>query len=505
MQLLLPALTGIFLAASFPLADQGYLAWVAYIPLLLFVFRTRTSARAFWAGFAAGAIQLFALLIWMPPVLANYGGLSKALAWFAYSLVICMLACYPGAACAITKFLMKRRGDSCLLLLPFVWVVSEYAQSISPFGGFPWLLTAYSQTGYLALMQIADVMGVYGTSFLILWANAALAWAFLRRKRVLSACGPLIAAVALTAGCVIYGGISLRKWDRVKPEFHAAMLQGNLDINEPEEVLSEKIKAGYVRMADTLKPLQVDLLILPESPSPVSFQYEPAYSRVLEDLARRHSLGLVFNNIRYEQLEEEGRYFNSAYFLDHSGATAGVYDKIHLVPFGEYIPLKKLFFFAETITKDAGGFSPGKDFRIVEMRGRPANAIICFEAVFPGLVRRFVQQGSQLIINLTNDRWYGDSSAPYQHLAIARWRAVENRRYLLRAANSGITALIEPSGRIQRSTGFLTEAVCRGRFAFLEGLTPYARYGDVFVFLCAIIVCVVLMREIRGVFEKRRM
>ena len=502
MQLFLPALTGILLAASFPRAGQGFLAWVAFIPLFIFIFKTRTSGRAFWAGFAAGAVQLFILLIWMPAVLANYGGLSKALAWLAYGLAVSMLACYPAAACAITKFMMKRCGDSWLLMLPFIWVITEYAQSVSPFGGFPWLLTGYSQTNWLALIQIADVTGVYGISFLILWANAALAWNWLHRRSAWRIRGSLVAAAALITGCVIYGSVSLRKWEKIRPEYEAAMLQGNLGIEEPEQVLIDKFKNGYARMADRLGPPQVDLLLLPESPSPVAFQYDPAYSRVLEKLARRYALGLVFNNIRY--LETAGDYFNSAYFLDGDGNRTGTYDKIHLVPFGEYIPLKRILSFAETITKDVGGFSPGKNYLVVRMRGRPASAMICFEAVFPGLVRRFVQNGSQLIINLTNDRWYGDSSAPYQHLAIARWRAVENRRYLLRAANSGITALIEPTGRIQSSAGLLQEAVCRGRFAFLAGVTPYTRYGDVFVFLCAIIIGSLLVRETFGGLIKRR-
>jgi apolipoprotein N-acyltransferase len=242
-------------------------------------------------------------------------------------------------------------------------------------------------------------------------------------------------------------------------------------------------------MADRLKPGGADLLVLPESPSPVTFQSDASYRRILEALARRYSLGLVFNTIRSDDVEGVGRYFNSAYFLDGKGVLKGLYDKIHLVPFGEYIPLKKLFFFAETITKDVGGFSSGKDYKILEIGGHPANAIICFEAVFPNLVRRFVRQGSQLIVNLTNDGWYGNSSAPYQHFAIARMRAVENRRFLIRAANSGISAIVKPSGGIEMSTGLQQEAVGEGRFAFLDEMTPYTRYGDVFVFLCAIISC----------------
>jgi apolipoprotein N-acyltransferase len=219
----------------------------------------------------------------------------------------------------------------------------------------------------------------------------------------------------------------------------------------------------------------------------VSFQYDSTYRRIMTKLAARYSLGLIFNNIRTEEAGDNTRYFNSAYFLDSYGALTGIYDKIHLVPFGEYIPLKRLFAFVETISKDVGSFYPGRNDQVLKIGNHPANAIICFEAVFPDLVRRSVRKGSQLIVNLTNDGWYGDSAAPYQHLAIARLRAVESRRYLLRATNSGISAIIGPSGRIQASTGLLREDICKGRFAFIAHKTLYTRYGNFFVFLCAII------------------
>lgn len=204
-------------------------------------------------------------------------------------------------------------------------------------------------------------------------------------------------------------------------------------------------------------------------------------------------------------MEGGKRYFNSALFLDGNGVLTGMYDKMHLVPFGEYIPLKHLFSFAEIISKDVGEFHPGRDFRIVEIGDHPANAIICFEAVFPGLVRQFVGKGSQLIVNLTNDGWYGRSAAPYQHLEIARWRAVENRRYLLRATNSGFSAVIEPTGNIQSVTGLMQEGICEGRFAFLSEKTIYTRYGEVLVFLCAIILMgsVILAEWKHVAFRKR--
>jgi apolipoprotein N-acyltransferase len=195
----------------------------------------------------------------------------------------------------------------------------------------------------------------------------------------------------------------------------------------------------------------------------------------------------VLNNVHYLHSDGDTRYYNSAYFIGPDGQTRSRYDKMHLVPFGEYIPWKSVFFFVETISKDVSAFSPGGEFRVVDFSGHRLNAIICFEAIFPQLSREFSRAGSQLFVNLTNDGWYGDSAAPYQHLQMAIWRAIENRRFLLRATNSGISAVVEPTGRIQASTSLLREAVCLGRFAFLGTATFYSRHGEVFGVLCVII------------------
>jgi apolipoprotein N-acyltransferase len=483
----LPILTGFLLAASFPKADQGFWAWIAFVPLLVFIYRASNPARAFWGAFIAGAVQLFFLQIWIPSVLAHYGDLSGVLAWLAYGLMLILLSLFPAAACFITKLLVRRGGDSYLLSFPFIWIAVEYAQTNLPFGGYPWLLAGYSQSKYLRLIQIADLTGVFGISFLILFFNLALFWAGLHWKRGWISAWPLISAASMIALSLFYGIESFHRWNSIQPNFRAALLQGNISFNDPEKVMIDKFKNGYARMADRLKLPHPDLLIIPESPSPVTLEYDTDYRQHLERLASGYSMGLVFNNIREEKGDEDARYFNSAYFMSRDGKLADVYDKMHLVPFGEYIPMKNVFSFFRIISKDVSVFSPGNNYRIVKIGDRSANAVICFEIIFPDLVRRFVKKGSQLILNLTNDGWYGDSSAPFQHLSIARWRAIENRRYLLRAANSGISAFIEPTGRIQTSTGILRQAVCEGRFAFVPQQTFYTRYGDVFVFLCVII------------------
>jgi apolipoprotein N-acyltransferase len=484
----LPVLTGVLAWASFPKLNQGLLSWAALVPLLFYLVQTQTTSSAFLGGLIAGVVQFLALLYWIPRVLILYGGTPAPVAWGLFVLMAVILGCYPAAVCALTRYCMNRGGTGFLLMFAPTWITLEYVRSRFPFGGFPWLLLGYAQTDSPRLLQVADLAGVYGISFLIAWVNTALVWTWLHRKDGWRAWGPIVSASVLLAASLAYGSAALRQWDQVPPKYSAALLQGNLSVDEPESTLAEKYKEGYARMADKLGSTRVDLLILPESPTPLFFQYDRDYRETMQAVARHFPLGMVFNNIRFRDGNETGKYFNSAFFLDCNGTKIGVYDKIHLVPFGEYIPCKSVFWFSETISKDVGDFQPGDTYLTVPLFGHAVNAIICFEAIFPDLCREFVRMGSELIVNLTNDGWYGNTSAPYQHLAMARWRAVETRRYLLRAANTGITAIIEPTGRIQVQSTLFKQEIAIGKFSFLTGQTFYVRHGGSLLILCAIIL-----------------
>ncbi len=466
---------------------MGFLAWFSFTPLVIFLALSGGWRRCLLGGFIAGAVQMGGLLTWIPAVMTRYGGVPYAGAWALYVLLVALQASYPALACAWTGLLISRRGRSSLLALPFVWVSLEYVESRFPLGGFPWLLAGYSQTGNPWMIQVADLTAVYGVSFLILCTNTAIAWYLLHRSNSLRALWPAGVAALLVAAAAVYGRASLSRWGSVPEQHTVAMLQQNISIDEPEAEVEWKYTQGYAKMADRLQPGKTDLLILPESPSPLSFQYDQAYRTMLDRLAGRFPMGIVFNNIAYEHRDGQTSYFNVAYFLDRQGTEVGRYDKIHLVPFGEYVPLKRLFFFVEAISKDVSDFHPGDNYTIAPVGGRPVAAIICFEAVFPRLARGFVRRGAELLINLSNDSWYGDSAAPYQHLAMARWRAVENRRFLLRATNSGISAVIDPCGRIRARSGLLREDICTGRFGFVASQSIYTRCGDAFAFLCVII------------------
>ena len=490
--LMLPALSGLLGFASLPAVGQAYLAWIAHVPLILFVLRSQSARQAFFGGVVAGFVQSSLLLAWIPAVLVHYGNLPAVLAWFLFVLLMIALALYPGLACAVTGVSVRRAGRVLVLFFPFVWVTTELLRSYTPFGGFPWMLAGYSQTDNLRVIQISDVTGVYGISFVILCCNVGIAWLIDRGARYARNYLPALGAAGLLAVCLAYGDQSIRRWEGFAPRHTAALLQGNISADDPDNAMRYKFGKGYSVMAAGIKDPGLDLLVLPESPAPMSFQSDAEYRQLLHDLAHRYQLGIVFSNVAFSETPGDQRYFNSAYFLGQDGSLRGRYDKIHLVPFGEYVPLKSMFFFMQSITQEVSDFSPGSGFLVVDTPVGRMSAIICFEAVFPELTRKFAARGSELIINLTNDGWYGDSAAPYQHLAMARWRAVENRRYLLRAANSGISAIVDPSGKVLTSTRLLHQDTCLGRFDFISCQSFYTRRGDLAAALCAIICCLTL-------------
>jgi apolipoprotein N-acyltransferase len=493
LRLALVSLSGILGFLCFPTADQSYLAWAAFLPLVICMSESRGVPSAALAGFVSGAIQNCGLLLWVPPVMFRYGGLPNAASWVIYLLLVALQASFTGTACAITRYCVRRGGPPLLLTFPFAWVCMEYLESHFPFGGFPWLLAGYSQTNWLRMIQFADITGIYGVSFLVLWINTALAWIILKQSSRTVRFAPLALGILAITGALLYGGKQLSHWDALNPDGVAALLQENISVEDSPAAMDWKFSEGYVRLSDRLRAGRTDLLVLPESPSPLSFQYDEHYRALIGGLARRFPLGLILNNISFSEVDGATRYFNSAYFVDRNGIEVGRYDKVHLVPFGEYVPFKKVFFFIESISKDVSDFYPGRDIEPVPVGEHPVGVVICYEAVFPHLARRVTHRGGQLLVNLTNDGWYGNSAAPYQHLAMSRWRAIENRRYLLRATNSGISAIIEPSGRIQAATGLLREEICTGRFAFLEARTVYSRTGDIFANLCVIIMTVFVL------------
>lgn len=482
-----PAAGGLAAYASLPGVGLAPAAWVALAPLGAFLVLDAGRRRAFAGGLVFGIAQYFPLLIWIPPVLVRFGGIAPPLAWALYAGMVVFLALFPAVASLAARYVIEGLGPRGVLALPFIWVAMELARAHVGFGGFPWLQIGYSQTEWLRLIQIADTTGVYGVTFLVAWINAAVVDALARRRGRWGRLAPLGAGLVMVVGALAYGTAALGRWSAMPADRRAALLQGDVTFEDPRAIQEWKFGQGYLEMARALGGEGIDLALLPESPAPLDYASDAGYREVLRALAARFTLGIIFNNTRVEGRGRDAAYYNSAFFLSRAGRELGAYDKVHLVPFGEYVPLRRLFFFAESITRDVSDFAQGTRLENLPVDGRPVSAIICFESIFPHLVRGLVAGGGTVIVNLTNDGWYGRSAAPHHHLAMARWRAVENRRYLLRAANSGISAVVTPAGAIEGATGLFRREVSVVRFAFLSHRTPYTAAGDLFAAACAMI------------------
>jgi apolipoprotein N-acyltransferase len=480
----LAALTGLLLALSFPRPGLAILAWVAFIPLLV-VTRQEPVRRVFRLAFLSGFVAYCGIFYWLNIVMITYGKLPPAVSIFLSLVMAAYLALYVAAAFALARR-AEESGIPRVVGLPLFWVALEYLRALL-LTGFPWASLGYSQFRTLPLIQIADLTGVYGLSFLIILANVVL----FRIVRGVRGVGderyPLAAALFLTAllaGCISYGFVRMNG-----PEngtlVKVALAQGNI----PQDVkwdpaFQESTVAIYERLSRQGAGRGWDLVVWPESSLPFYFQSEPLYSRRITSLAAELKTALVVSSPALEGSGSELRLLNSAYLIGPDGSSLGRADKVHLVPFGEYVPLARLLPFVHKMVEGIGDFSPGRVITPLVAPFGKLGVLVCFEGIFPEISRAYVQKGAQLLVNITNDAWFGNSSAPYQHLSMTVFRAVENRVPLVRAANTGITAIIDSQGHIRGMTGLFREGLLSGEIR-LGGATPfYTRYGDLFAWLC---------------------
>lgn len=525
----LAGLSGGLLFLVFPKFNLYVLAWVALVPLLRAVESARRARTAFMLGLVAGTVQFVGVLSWIQHPLIHYGHVSFGLALGICGLLAVFLSLFVGLFGLLLHWAYRYGGRRALALAPFAWVTSELARNYLAINGFPWCLLGYSQVPQLALMQMADITGIYGISFLIGLVNAAVA-EWLRAKpangsRRRNALGLTTAAIILMALSLVYAmrrAQSIRATENGKP-VPVACIQGNIPITDHMDPYREAFYRTYPRMirsameshrpemipspasapnAGPVEPIKSSfsgleafaekagmrpVVILPESPTPFYFQTDVAFRRHMISLAQQNNTWLLFNNTSYDYIETQGAYFNSVYLLSPAGDLVSRYDKNHLVPFGEYVPLKSVLRFAGKVLQEVSDFAPGRDRVISDVSGARFGVFICFEALFPEMVRQFPKHGAEFLINITNDAWYGDTAAPYQHLNMVVVRAIENRRYLVRATNSGISAIIDPYGRCSSVTGLFREAILTGVVISRHDLTFYTRFGDVFAWICVII------------------
>lgn len=497
----LAALSGVLLALSFPKPDLSFLAWVAFVPLLLSMSK-KSPAMAFRLGFTCGMVAYGGLLYWLNIVMVTFGKLHWSVSVCLYLLLVAYLALYVGGI----AFLLRRGeavGISPLLAFPVLWVGLEYVRSFL-LSGFPWASLGYSQYRTLPLIQIADLTGIYGLSFLIALANVVL---YRMLKGVVTrepGAYPAKSAAMLLLLMVLtlwYGFDRLNSPETGEP-LKVALVQGNIGQDVKwDPAFQEQTVAIYERLSRQLAVTGSDLVIWPESAAPFYFQDEELYAARLRSLAKELGSCLVFGAPAYDKEPGQIRYLNSAFLLGPGGETLGRSDKIHLVPFGEYVPLSGLLPFVHKLVVGIGDFSPGEKATPLTTGKGKIGVLVCFEGIFPELSRAYVKAGSRLLVNISNDAWYKRSSAPYQHLSMTVFRAVENRVPLVRATNTGITAIIDSRGHLHGATPLFKEAVLTGEVRLGSGDTLYSRYGDLFAWGCLALTGVIAVMALRKKIE----
>jgi apolipoprotein N-acyltransferase len=471
----LAALAGGLLAAAFPgSGDQGWLAFTALVPLLVAI-QGATWGRAARLGFVAGLVFWLVTILWVAGTMVRYGGLPWSLASLILLGLVGYLALYWAAFCAVLSQCPFRSGVPYVIGAASLWVALEFLRT-SLFTGFPWSLLGYSQHRTLPLIQMAAVTGVYGVSFMVLAVNAALARALLSWKRWSRLLAPLATAGLLVAGAAGYGWL----WpasDAETPAMRIAVVQGNIDQGVKwDPARQDQTLTIYGQLTREAARQRPQLIVWPEAAVPF-FLREDRRQALVQDMARAAGAYLLVGAPDWRA----GQPRNTAFLIGPEGRMLGRYDKRHLVPFGEYVPLQRLLFFVNPLAGGAiGTFAPGQEATVFSTPNGRFGVVICYEAIFPHEVREFFLGGADFLVNITNDAWFGRSAAPSQHLAMAAFRAVENRAYLIRAANTGISAIVAPDGRIVQASGLFTPAVLSGAIVPRAGESFYMRYGDLF-------------------------
>lgn len=442
--------------------------------------------KAFGLGVITGVGYFGGTVYWTGATIRTFGGLSWPVALVAASLLVAYLALFPGLFALCMAWLNSKFGPRAVMLAPAVWVTTELGRTYL-WSGFPWLLLGYSQTTVLPVAQMASVVGVFGVSALVALVAAAVSFFVIIRSRTSIA---TLATVALVVVAVfVWGSYRLRTGTLTEQgtAVRVALVQGNIPQDEKwDAARADQIFETYLALTRDAAKQGAQLVIWPESSTPFYFEEDRLAGGRIRQLVRETGIELLFGS---DQLEHTTPplYYNSAFLMRRDGAIAGVYRKMHLVPFGEYVPLKRLLFFVGPLVESAGDFTAGRSMVMLPTRFGNISTAICYEIVYPGLVRGGVLAGSQLLTTITNDAWYGYSSAPYQHFLQASMRSIEQGRYLARSANTGISGIVDPYGRVVRQSRIFERAVLTGDVRMLAGRTVYGTIGDSCAYACVVL------------------
>ena len=506
-RILLSFASGVLLALAFPNFNLSLLAWVA-VAVLIFASLEGGLGEAALRGLLFGVAFYLFSTPWIYTVMHQYGPMPPLEAAGVMALMILAASPYFVAFTFLLTWVARHDKQLAILASPFLWVALELARARMPDIGFPWNLLGYAASGNLAFVQLASVAGIYGLSFVVAVYNAGLVWlvgclmGWLPRPRgqvnshlpgaLLAGFTVLLLAVAL---------VGPRFVPKAQASQVAHLVQTDLPQSMEYPANWDALHAGDMVELDriSISAGQKDhgLVVWPEVPAPFSLS-QADFARRAQGIARDSQSDFLLGVIGWEpRADGQLNAYNSAALLDPQGREQFQYDKIHLVPFSEYVPWRNFFWFAKNLTGLAGDFRSGSRYSVGNLPGGKFGVFICYEAVFPGEIRRFVLDGAHLLINVSNDGWFGRSAAPEQHLQMARVRAVEHHRWLLRDTNNGYTVSVDPYGRIVARLPVDIRAELDAPYAFRSDTTFYTRWGDWLPEICSVVSLALLIMALR--------
>ena len=504
-RLLIGAISGAALTLSFTGLYLSIYSWICVGVLLLAVFGAR-SRIAFGCGFLHALLFVLTSVPWISTVLSVHGGLSIAGGWGVLLLIAAAWGVLVGSFTWIVHRISRRSIEMACIAAPFVWVTFEFVRAHLPEISFPWNLLGYPASANLGLLQISSLTGIYGLSFLSAGFNALLAGVVASKKMTVRQ------RVVFGGGAAAILVIVMLTGPHLVPEAKAQHFARTVQLNFPEvpeyppdwftknaPQLDEIAKLSLAPSAE--KP---DLLVWPEAPAPFSFE-DTQFAKLASNLATRFGHAFLAGVIEWKPPDPSDRVsqgqqaaYNSAILVDPQGQRVFTYDKIHLVPFGEYEPFPLIHRVVANISTEVGGFRKGNQYAVGRLpSGNMFGVFICYEAIYPGEVRRFAANGAQLLLNISNDGWFGRSAAAEQHLHMVRVRAVENRRWIVRATNNGFTASVDPYGRMVEPLPPDVRAATDLPYDFRTDETVYTHFGDWFAWLCVFVSAILLLISLK--------
>ncbi|MBF0522111.1 MAG: apolipoprotein N-acyltransferase [Candidatus Omnitrophica bacterium] len=472
---LLAGISSILLILAFPKTDFWALAWVGLIPFL-FSIDGKSLKDSFRIGYFCGFIFFGFTFYWLCYV-----------TFLGAVILSCYFAIFFGLFGLATSFFQKQKSFWKLFLIPAAWVVLEFARA-HLISGMSWASLGLSQYKNLPAIQISDITGMYGVSFLIVLINIGIKESLFSREKISQRWTAIVTVVVCLGLALGYGQYRLKC--RITPtgNIKIAIIQPSVGLTERWRVAAwDHIIQNQISLSRQSLTSHPELIIWPESAVPGVLPEEEELFTQVKGFASEEKIPLLLGAV---VSEDERIYYNSALLLSQEGQTVKRYDKLKLVPYGEYIPYRRIFPFLKYVVP-IDDFTPGKEFTVFDLKGaRRFSVLICFEDSSPGLSRAFVNNGAQVLINITNDDWFKDTQAPFLHLEESVFRAVENRKMVVRAANTGVSCFINPLGKVVKA---VTDK--NGKMTYVQGFaaqsvslnslkTFYTKFGDLFAWLC---------------------